>query len=78
MTIALVTGATRGLGFAASRALAQVGACVLLSGRTAADAEKAAASLRQEGLDAQPLKLDVTSASSIQAASQQATSAADP
>jgi NAD(P)-dependent dehydrogenase (short-subunit alcohol dehydrogenase family) len=73
MTIALVTGATRGLGFATTRALAQVGACVLLSGRTSADAEKAAAALRQEGLDAQALELDVTSASSIQAAVEQVT-----
>jgi NAD(P)-dependent dehydrogenase (short-subunit alcohol dehydrogenase family) len=71
MTIALVTGATRGLGLATSRALAQVGACVLLSGRSKADAERAAASLRQVGLDAQALELDVTSTTSVQAAAEQ-------
>ena len=71
MTIALVTGATRGLGLATSRALAQVGACVLLTGRTWAAAEQAADSLRRDGLDVQALELDVTSTTSIQAAAQQ-------
>ncbi len=66
-----MTGATRGLGLAASRALAQTGACVLLTGRTLSAAEHAADSLRREGLDVQALELDVTSASSIQAAAQQ-------
>ena len=68
MTIALVTGATRGLGLATSRALAQTGACVLLAGRSIADAERAAAELRSEGLDVQPVELDVTSTDSIEAA----------
>jgi NAD(P)-dependent dehydrogenase (short-subunit alcohol dehydrogenase family) len=71
MTIALVTGATRGLGLATSRALAQVGACVLLTGRTWAAAQQAADSLRSEGLDVQALELDVTSTPSIHAAAQQ-------
>lgn len=71
MTIALVTGATRGLGLATSRALAQVGACVLLSGRSKADAESAAASFRQVGLDVQALELDVTSVTSVRAAAEQ-------
>ncbi len=71
MTIALVTGATRGIGLATSRALAQTGACVLLTGRNLADAKAAAASLRQEGLDVRPLALDVTSSDSIAAAAEQ-------
>jgi NAD(P)-dependent dehydrogenase (short-subunit alcohol dehydrogenase family) len=43
MSIALLTGANRGLGFAAARALAREGACVLLAGRDQAKAEHAAA-----------------------------------
>lgn len=68
MTIALVTGATRGLGLATARALAQQGTCVLLSGRRHAEAEESAASLRAEGLDVQAVELDVTDPHSIQAA----------
>jgi NAD(P)-dependent dehydrogenase (short-subunit alcohol dehydrogenase family) len=68
MTIALVTGATRGLGLATARMLAQQGSCVLLSGRSHADAEKSAASLRGEGLDVQAVELDVTDPDSIRAA----------
>ena len=68
MSIALVTGANRGLGFAAARALAREGACVLLAGRDQAKAEQAAATLRDEGLDVQPIQLDVTSPDSVAAA----------
>lgn len=71
MSTALVTGATRGLGMAASRALAEAGNRVLLTGRTSADTERAAGSLRREGLDVQPLELDVTSPSSVRAAARQ-------
>jgi NAD(P)-dependent dehydrogenase (short-subunit alcohol dehydrogenase family) len=68
MTTALVTGATRGLGLATTRALAQQGACVLLSGRRYADAEQAATALRGEGLDVRAVELDVTSTDSIESA----------
>lgn len=71
MSIALVTGANRGLGFAAARALAREGACVLLAGRDQAKAERAAANLRDEGLDVQPIQLDVTSPDSVEAAAKQ-------
>lgn len=70
MSIALVTGANRGIGLATSRALAQTGACVVLTGRRLVDAEAAAASLRQEGLDVRALELDVTSSDSITAAAE--------
>ncbi|HEY0950265.1 SDR family NAD(P)-dependent oxidoreductase [Nocardioides sp.] len=70
MTIALVTGGTRGIGLATARALAQTGACVLLTGRRLAAAEAASSSLRQEGLDVQALELDVTSSASIAAAAE--------
>lgn len=71
MSIALVTGANRGLGFAAARALARGGACVLLAGRDQANAEQAAAALRDEGLYVEPIQLDVTSPDSIAAAAKQ-------
>ncbi|HWI71187.1 MAG TPA: SDR family NAD(P)-dependent oxidoreductase [Baekduia sp.] len=67
-TIALVTGANRGLGFATARRLAQDGMTVLLGGRDPGRAERAAAELRADGLDAHALALDVTDASSIAAA----------
>jgi NAD(P)-dependent dehydrogenase (short-subunit alcohol dehydrogenase family) len=68
MSIALVTGANRGLGFAVAQALARDSARVLLAGRDQAKAEQAAATLRAEGLDVQPIQLDVTSPDSIAAA----------
>lgn len=71
MTIALITGGNRGLGFASARALAKAGNCVVLTSRDGVDAEKAAASLRGEGLDVQALPLDVTSLTSIASAVEQ-------
>jgi NAD(P)-dependent dehydrogenase (short-subunit alcohol dehydrogenase family) len=58
--VALVTGANKGLGFEMARQLAQSGATVLLAARDAQKGEAAAAKLKQEGLDVQFLKLDVT------------------
>ncbi len=48
--VALVTGASRGLGFAMAEALAEAGATVAVNGRGKAGAEAAAAGLRQRGL----------------------------
>ncbi len=70
MAIALVTGASRGLGFAAARALAKTGNCVILTGRDQNRTDAAAAALRDEGLDAQALPLDVDVPSSIAAAAE--------
>ncbi|MDX6231339.1 MAG: hypothetical protein QOH68_290 [Nocardioidaceae bacterium] len=64
-TVALVTGANRGLGLATARLLAESGATVLLGGRNMAKAEIAAARLRDEGLLCWPVTLDVESARSI-------------
>ena len=53
MTVALVTGGNRGLGFATVRALARIGTCVILAGRDGDQADAVAAALRAEGLDVQ-------------------------
>jgi NAD(P)-dependent dehydrogenase (short-subunit alcohol dehydrogenase family) len=58
--IALITGANKGLGFEMARQLGQVGVQVLLAARDPQKGEAAAEKLRQEGLDVQFLKLDVT------------------
>ena len=64
-TVALVTGANRGLGLATARLLGEAGATVLLGARNAAKAEVAAAGLRDAGLDCWPITLDVESETSI-------------
>jgi NAD(P)-dependent dehydrogenase (short-subunit alcohol dehydrogenase family) len=58
--VALITGANKGLGFEMARQLGQAGVSVLLAARDSGKGEAAAAKLRDEGLDAQFLKLDVT------------------
>jgi NAD(P)-dependent dehydrogenase (short-subunit alcohol dehydrogenase family) len=63
--IILITGATRGIGFAAAAQLAARGAQVILSSRDGARAEAAA---RKTGQGATALELDVTDAGSVAAA----------
>jgi len=58
--VALVTGASRGLGFAMAQGLAEAGATVLLNGRYAETLEAAANQLRSQGLRAEVLPFDVT------------------
>ncbi|AKS43258.1 SDR family oxidoreductase [Wenzhouxiangella marina] len=57
---ALVTGASRGIGLAAARMLAERGAEVWMSARGAADLEAAAETLRAEGLKVHAVPGDVT------------------
>lgn len=71
MTLALITGANRGLGLAVARAFAQDGFTVMLAARDGATADEMAGKLRPQGLDVAPIQLDVTSAESIAAAAQQ-------
>jgi gluconate 5-dehydrogenase len=66
--VALVTGASRGLGFAMAEALASQGAAVVLGGRDAATLEDAAARLRAKGQAAEACAFDVADAASSVAA----------
>jgi NAD(P)-dependent dehydrogenase (short-subunit alcohol dehydrogenase family) len=66
--IALVTGATRGIGLETVRQLATQGAHVILAGRDKAKAEAAAKSLRDAKLDVESIALDVTDSNSISVA----------
>jgi gluconate 5-dehydrogenase len=58
--VALVTGASRGLGFAMAEGLAEAGATVVLNGRHADTLEVAARKLRERGLKAETAVFDVT------------------
>ena len=69
--IALVTGATRGIGFETVRQLAQAGTHVLLAGRDHGRAVDAALKLQGEGLQVEAIALDVTDSASIDAAAQE-------
>ncbi|WP_285660492.1 SDR family oxidoreductase [Actinorhabdospora filicis] len=66
--IALVTGANKGIGFEIARGLGAAGLTVLVGARSPERGEKAAAELREAGLDARFLRLDVTDEESVEAA----------
>ncbi|MGW2219114.1 SDR family NAD(P)-dependent oxidoreductase, partial [Nonomuraea sp. NPDC001684] len=67
-TIALITGANRGVGRAVARRLADRGATVLLGSRDLGRGEEAAEALRYGGGDVHAIVLDVTDAATIEAA----------
>ena len=58
--IALVTGANKGIGFAAAHGLAKAGFHVFVAARDTERGEEAAQKIRAEGYDAQFITLDVT------------------
>jgi len=65
--VALVTGGAQGLGSATCQALAEVGASVVVADIQIDLAEQVAANLRERGLEAIALPLDVTSEQQIEA-----------
>lgn len=65
--VALITGGSRGIGFAAARGLGGLGARVVLVGNDSARAEDAAAVLAGEGIDAIGLGCDVSDADAVAA-----------
>ncbi|GGR72722.1 dehydrogenase [Micromonospora fulviviridis] len=69
-TIALITGANKGIGLATARQLGARGMTVLVGARDAARGGEAADKLRAEGVDARFVPLDVTDAASVAAAAE--------
>jgi len=69
--IALITGATRGIGLETARQLAQQGVHVIIGARELAKGAQAAKTLQGEGLDAEAVAIDVTNAASIAAAAKE-------
>ena len=63
-----MSGGNRGLGREIGRQLAEHGDHVLLGGRDEASAEEAAAELREAGLEASAIQLDVTDPASVRTA----------
>ncbi|MFJ9821234.1 SDR family oxidoreductase [Streptomyces sp. NPDC101151] len=63
--IALVTGANKGIGFETARQLGEEGVVVLVGARDEARGKLAADALVARGIDAVPLRIDVTDAPSV-------------
>jgi NAD(P)-dependent dehydrogenase (short-subunit alcohol dehydrogenase family) len=64
--VAIVTGASKGIGAAAARAFAQAGASVVLAPRTASAIEAIAGEIEREGGKALAVPTDVTDAASVE------------
>ena len=62
---ALVTGGSRGIGLGCSVALAEAGAHVIIAARSQAQVEDAAKAIRDSGLKAEGIVLDVTQLDSV-------------
>ncbi len=65
--VALITGATRGIGLAIARAYGQAGARLVISSENADDCEHAAGVLREEGFEVCPLVADLSQEMQVQA-----------
>jgi gluconate 5-dehydrogenase len=65
---ALITGSSRGIGFALARGLAGAGAEIVVNGRDAARLEKAAKTLEAEGATVHRLIFDATDHAAVKAA----------
>jgi len=69
--IALITGANKGIGKEIARQLGAQGMTVLLGARDEGRGSEAAAELKQSGINAHAVRLDVTDEASIEAAARQ-------
>ncbi|HET9765459.1 MAG TPA: SDR family NAD(P)-dependent oxidoreductase, partial [Thermoanaerobaculia bacterium] len=69
--VALLTGASSGMGFATARALAQRGAKVVIASRGGAKLERAHNELAAEGAQVEAVVVDVRSAESLKRLVQQ-------
>ena len=67
-SIALVTGASRGIGFALARALGKAGAVLAINGRDEAALRSAGEQLREDGLTVHLAPFDVTDGAAVRAA----------
>jgi NAD(P)-dependent dehydrogenase (short-subunit alcohol dehydrogenase family) len=68
MTNALITGANKGIGFAAASRLGRSGVKVLVGARDTERGEEAVALLRGQQVDAEAVEIDVTDLASVRAA----------
>lgn len=68
ISIALVTGANKGIGREIARQLGQAGVHVIVAARDAGRGEAAANELKQQGLAAEAVRLDLTDEASMEAA----------
>lgn len=76
--VALITGASRGIGLAIARHFARLGAKLAICGRDARSLDSAAAELRREGVTVSAVPADVTRPSDLAALVQKTESAAGP
>ena len=74
--VAVVTGANKGIGLEIARQLARQGTTVFIGARDEGRGLAAAEKLRAEGLDARPLRIDVTDEASVGAAAAEVEKAA--
>jgi NAD(P)-dependent dehydrogenase (short-subunit alcohol dehydrogenase family) len=65
--VALITGANRGIGLETARQLGKKGITIVVGARSLAAAQETAATLQGEGIEAFPVKLDVTNSADRQA-----------
>lgn len=66
--LALVTGSSKGIGFALAEGLAQAGASIVLNGRDEERLDKAVAELKSKGYEVSPLAFNAAEPTSVAAA----------
>ena len=69
-TVALITGANRGIGLETARQLGKKGVTILAAARELSKSEAAVAELKKEGIDARAIKLDVDNPADYKAAAE--------